>query len=321
MTSTAALLVVFMAAPESGAEWARALEAVLRQAVDPKVTVALRAGREGGDSALLAEAEEWVAKGEAVAVVEVRGPDRSAVVLRLQTPTEPGWQVRSLSFKPEDPERERGRAAGFTLAAMLPSGYAAPKPAAAGPEESRLAPLRPVVAVAARSEPSRWSAAAAVQGTLAVGSPGNRVGVSVSARWTAQEPVDFQAVGALGVGALPLTGAEEARLSELFIGVGAALVPWRSAPGRPMGLAFSLDLGAQALTVTREEPAETLARWLPALRVRAEGSVRVWKGLELAAGIGATAALEDTRVMVAGQAAAWMSRVSPFLELGAHWRF
>jgi hypothetical protein len=189
-----------------------------------------------------------------------------------------------------------------------------------GAAASAVAALPPAVTLSPEpSAPSTFSLEASFHGAATVGASSPSAGAALTLQWHAFPAFALRATAALGAGALP--EITEARYTELFAGAGAAWTPWVATPAHRLGAALCLDLGAQQLTIVREDHADSRSRWLPAVKPRFEASLAATQHLAFALSVGATLALGDTAVVVAQAEAAHLSPVTLFTELGLRWVF
>ena len=253
-----------------------------------------------------------------VAAPVVAAPVVAAPVVAAPEPTPPAPVVAAPEPTPPAPlpvpvETEPSVA---EVVAVAPEPLPAP---AALPPVAAIAAAPPALGHAEPEAPSSFSLEASFHGAATLGAVSPSAGGALTLQWHATPWLALRAGAALGVGALP--EISEARYSELFAGAGLAWTPWVATPEHRLGAALSLDLGAQQLTVFSDERAQTRGRWLPALRPRLEVALAATRHLALVLSGGATVALADTQVVVAGQEAAHLSPVTLFSELGLRWVF
>lgn len=249
---------------------------------------------------------------DADVVVVVRWADEAHTRATLHTRTRDGRSAdRTVSFAPADPERERGRALGYALVAMIPGELRAPEPP---PPAKEVAP--PSRAEPGPEEP-RSMGRAWIEGTFQ-GSTGLSGSVTLGGAGLAVRlplpPIALRAGVALRGGSV-----SEADASSLLVrgDLGVALFTVVVDPRLTLGMRSGLVLFHHALKRTPPEGG-TLSgtRTLLGTEVLGEASWTLGSHFALVGAIGAEVAFGTTRVLVGTREVTLLPPVRPLGELG-----
>ncbi len=257
-------------------------------------------------------------------VVTVRWADESERHATLHVRTRDGREAeRVLTFAAVDPDRERGRALGFAVAAMIPDDVrGAEEPTTAVTVDMPAPPHRAPPSHVDRQPPSiadakLWLDASAQGATGFVGSA-NSVGGAIAVR-TILRPFALRAGGAARAGAM----AEADASSLLFRGdAGVGLYTIAFDPRVTLGGRTGLVVFHHSLrrTETGGTPISGSHTLLGA-ELMVEGSVAVSSRLGLVAAIGAEVAFGTTRVLIGPARVGVIPAVRPIAELGVRIAF
>jgi hypothetical protein len=255
-------------------------------------------------------------------VVTVRWGDESGRRATLHVRTRDGREAeRVLSFGAADPDRERGRALGFAVAAMIPDdvrGAEAPTPAAKveGPLPAPVQPVPDAVIVPSIADAKLWVDASAQGATGFVGSASS-VGGAIAVR-TLLRPFALRVGGAARVGEV-----SEADASSLLFrgdaGVGFFTVAFD--PRVTLGGRAGLVVFHHSLQRTEDSARISGTHTLLGAEVLLEGSIALSSHFALVAAMGAEVAFGTTRVLIGPSRVAVIPAVRPVAELGVRIAF
>jgi hypothetical protein len=258
--------------------------------------------------------QEDASEPRAVAVVSWDDPAHVTIEVGLGT-EQPVWLQREIGFTDRDPEFERWRAAGFTVALLVDDArfweQSAPAPAAPTPVD--VAP--PAAAPPSSPAPSVELDLRALSGAGLV-SGAWRMGAEVRARVAFSDA--FFATGAAQYALASETGVD-VRWFDAALGVGWYVPPFWS----PLQSRLRLELLAENLAVTAQQASLTDRRnvWVPGLAL---GSDLLWP---LGSGWGVSARIDgfwldgSSVITDAGQRVATSAGAGILLGLGAGVQF
>lgn len=291
------VIVLVIAAADGDPSSTRALTDTVREATEPGAIVLTRETAPGSDADVARMAAQLHA--DDVVVVSWRHDDKWTVQLRVLATAAPArWSERELSFTDADPPRERGRAAGFAVSAMLqrneppppPPPTPPPPPATSPPSAREARPPRPSEGVSFGME-----VLGAVGGGLGGAAPA--AGVELGGRLRFVPRFALVAGGGLRVGHV---GSAQATLTQVPLRVGAA---WESAPlgGTAATIGARVDVGVVLQSLSRTDTAHretTERRGVPFASALFEGALYFTPKIALAVAAGPEIAFGSTKVIV-----------------------
>jgi len=300
----------------------------------------------GADATVLVDVETSASEETALAlgerlhvnaVVTLQWLDANRVALHVHWSGQTEWAHRFFAFNATDAPDERGRALGFTLAAMAQNNAVDRRVSTNVTSPS--SPLnqgqprqqRPQEQQKREDEPQQQEPSAQARGGA---SEGSRAVFHVSLEASAQTQVGTHAtsLGAVVRGAVyvvpavALTASAAWRAGGIvavdgdlrFLSLAAGLrVPLvRVRPGGTWELALQGECLASRETVVRENDAQSQSRWVPGAELEVAGAWFLWRWVAAVGSLGAQINFGGTDVVVNGHTAATLSPYRGVGELG-----
>ncbi len=352
MTDPVTLFILVTAGER--ADLTRAMAGATHDALGANAVVVVREvpGEPSDAEALDAERTEG-----ADAVVELSwvDPHHQQASVKMHVARDRRWIERSVGFLRFDPDAERGRTLGFTIASILPQSPLAPTEATPASSGSIGASATATPTGTASSAAAAALVAPPVPTSAAVAAPSPPVPEPNAPSRSGRRlnlSIDVLAVGAVAVGgndangsgggaaaiqwfpirnlALRLGGglrggsSEKAKANTLTVlgAAGLAFHPWRTSPIHPFGASLRADFlfSDESLTYFATGPkaneAQVQHRRHPGLELGVDGAWRFASDIELVVGLGVEDVFTTTYVAIDHDTVATLSPVSAFAEAG-----
>lgn len=316
-----------------------ALTATTEEALGPGTIVVVREVVTRPDDAAALSVGSAV---HADALVEISWPDPQRLRASLHvhpSKDSPTWTDRDLAFAPADAAAERGRTLGFAVASMIPAATTASTATAATTATTATAATAPATgpptAVAATAAPRPADTTAkspALQleprdrlialeldgvATAGVGGAASGWGGALTGLIPIASSVVLRLGGGARFGSIAAAGAATS-VARAHLGLGWQ--PLRDAASG-LGLGVRGHLVVLRDAVSRTDPTEAGARWLPGVDLELEVAWSVASSVELLVAGGAELAFGTTHVVVGTEAVASIPPVRLLAELGVRTRF
>jgi hypothetical protein len=317
--SASLVVVILLTAGDASDPAAPALVAAAEQALEPGTVVVVRETQTPAtDDQAVAVADAL--RADAVAVVTWTDGERPAARIHLRARTRPRWVDRELAFRAADAPAERGRAAGFALASMvpLPAPGAEPFPPPGPPAAAAAPPAQDTKKPSISTFSDRGEIALLGAASAGLGGSAAAAGFGVELRLRASFLVGIRGGVSARFGSVAEAEASS-RAVKLDVGPVLALVRTPS-----WSLGPRLDLGAVHHAVQRPTAAgfeSTASRWIPATTTQLDARWTPTSGMVVGAAIGLEIAFGEARVLVDGRPVALIPPVRTVAELGVGLRF
>ena len=241
---------------------------------------------------------------------------RTEAHLHLYATGARSWTDRDVTFAPDDPREERGRALGYGIASMVrvtipPVGERAPPSPTVGVEPERPPPPPPPRVEVSPS--SRLTVDARFQNATALGETGGSLGAEGALGYRFLRRVAILVRAGLRGGEIDSAGATA---TYLRLGASVSWTMFETRGSRPLALGGRLDAIALRQGASRLDPESNGGRWMAATATVVEAGWAVLPRGAVVGGIGVEAAFESTRILVDDREAARIAPVRILGELG-----
>lgn len=243
-----------------------------------------------------------------VRITWTRQGGRTDAHLHLYATGSRSWTDRDVTFAPDDPPEERGRALGYGIATMVRVDIP-PTPTAAVADERTAAP-RAAAAVGAHP---RLFVETRFQAAAALGSEGGSLGGEGALAYRVARSLAVRLAGGLRGGRVQRANATT---TYLRVGPGAAWTLFESQGARPFALGARLDVLALRVSASRSDGPSSGDRWMFGTDMVVEAGWAVLPRGVLVAGMGAEIAFESTRILVDARESARIAPARFIVELG-----